>query len=750
MAVLEFVDRYDIAVGSRSYQCVIDSDWKVGFRGHQGSPRLSTYRYTKAGVFTPADDASGIGGSCYDLTLSIIGATRIVITSGGSGDVAMQSYDSDGLLSLIDTLTTTFPKTIVLDDNRGIAFIGEGHAGGPTIESYPFTIAGFGSLINATSVDSRMASWLGIDSEDSVLFLKSDNNPEGLTSWSYDNDGDNITYKDVANTYNIISNGGGAFVHTEKKWVIDASDSGIYIYPYNSDGTFEAALSSITARAFCNLVVDTASRTIYATASGTSYRVYVYSYSEDGTVITELGAFNEVNYYHDCGCALDSINGILMVPVRNFTTGDEGFISFLAPLSMTCHGITDDLAKATVRKMHSKLEITWSDSFIDNTLSASVNDSNVVNDAYSLISQVIDQVTAVPRQWAHLDGALYPDGTFYPMPGNILSAAENQVGWWGTEECDSSGEWVVDPTLITQFAARPLYSLIVCGENIYGEYPRSFEINVYTLAADVVPVHTETVTDDVGTGWALSKVDAGDAQAVKWDKTLTVDINSCEKIELIVKKWNVAGRVVKISEFYTAIVNEYDGDDIVSLRFLEESEIADGTLPVGNISCNEVDIKLQNVDNQFFWNNTASPIHTQLKVNRKIVAYLGIEKADTSIHWETLGTFFSGDWDAEENGTTASTTARDRMELLRKADYEVSELQEDITLYDLAELVLNDAKTKITDLQWNIDIDLQNFIIPYAWFPKQSYFKCIKSIVGACMGRAYMNRNDVLQIETDL
>lgn len=415
-----------------------------------------------------------------------------------------------------------------------------------------------------------------------------------------------------------------------------------------------------------------------------------------------------------------------------------------------CHDDTDTLHEATTRKFHGKVEITWSDSFIDNTLSATVNDSNPVNESYSLISQAVDETIAIPRQWAHLDGELYPDGTFYPMPGNTLFAAENQVGWWGVEECDSSGEWTTDPTLVTQFAARPLYSLTVCGENIYGEYPRSFVINIYELSTDTVPIHTETVVDDVGTGWTLSKVDAGDPQSVKWDKTLAVNITSCEKIELIIGKWNTAGRVVKVSEFYTVIKNEYGDDDIVSLRFLEESEIADGTIPVGNISCNEVDIKLQNVENQFFWNNTDSPIHTQLKVNRKIVAYVGIEKTDTTIHWETLGTFFSGDWNAEENGATASTTARDRMELLRKADFEVSELQENITLYDLAEIVLNDAKTKITDLQWVIDTELQNYIIPYAWFKKQSYFKCIKTIVGACMGRAYMNRDDVLHLETEL
>lgn len=417
---------------------------------------------------------------------------------------------------------------------------------------------------------------------------------------------------------------------------------------------------------------------------------------------------------------------------------------------MACHDETDALQEATVRKYHGKLEITWSDSFIDNTIAASVNDSNPVNDDYSLIGQVMDESLDTTRKWAHLDDVIVPDGSYYPMPGNALSAAENQVGWYGEESSDSSGEWVTDPTLTTTFAARPMSTLSLCGDNVYGEYPVSFDVKIYTNVGDSVPVHTESVVNGVGTGWTLSKVNVGDSQAVKWDKSLTVEINSCEKMELIIKKWSDTGRVVKITEFYSAITVTYTDEDIVSLKLLEESEIADGTLPVGNISCNELDVRLQNVENEFYYNNTDSPIHTQLKINRKIVAYLGIELADTSIYWEKLGTFFSGDWKAEENDTLAGTTARDRMELLRKADFEVSELYENITLYDLAEIVLNDAKTKITDLQWNIDTNLQNFTVPFAWFEKQSYFKCIKEIAQACMSRAYMDRDDVLQIETDL
>ncbi len=37
-----------------------------------------------------------------------------------------------------------------------------------------------------------------------------------------------------------------------------------------------------------------------------------------------------------------------------------------------------------------------------------------------------------------------------------------------------------------------------------------------------------------------------------------------------------------------------------------------------------------------------------------------------------LGTFWSGDWSAPEDGVYAQTTGRDRLELLRKSTYSTS------------------------------------------------------------------------------
>jgi len=378
------------------------------------------------------------------------------------------------------------------------------------------------------------------------------------------------------------------------------------------------------------------------------------------------------------------------------------------------------------------------------------------------IGHAADLIEISPRRWAHLDNTIKLNGTFYPFPGTNLLAASNQVGWWGNIRCNSNGEWIEsgstttttvgpseNPKLTIKFASRPIYALNVTGEHIYGEYPVSFIVRIYKLSTDTVPVLTETVTDGVGTGWVRSKVLSGDAVAVKWLKSLNTVIGTAQKMELEVVKWNDGFRVVKIVEFYTAIVETYTDDDILSIELTEENEIADGTLPIGNISSNELDLRLQNVEDRFFVGNTDSPIYTLLKNNRRIKAWIGIEISGTT-EYVLLGTYFSGDWDTSELGVDVKTSARDRMELLRGSDFEISELYEEITLYDLMVIILEDAKIKIPDLFYTIDIKLDDYAVKYAWFEKQSYFQCIKEIVGASMGRAYMDRNDVLKIETKL
>ncbi|HHV41481.1 MAG TPA: hypothetical protein GXX72_01345 [Clostridiaceae bacterium] len=66
-------------------------------------------------------------------------------------------------------------------------------------------------------------------------------------------------------------------------------------------------------------------------------------------------------------------------------------------------------------------------------------------------------------------------------------------------------------------------------------------------------------------------------------------------------------------------------DDIISINLLEEREVSQGSLPVGNISANEIDIRLNNESRKFDAGNRQSPLYQLLKANRRIKAWLGAD-----------------------------------------------------------------------------------------------------------------------------
>ena len=286
----------------------------------------------------------------------------------------------------------------------------------------------------------------------------------------------------------------------------------------------------------------------------------------------------------------------------------------------------------------------------------------------------------------------------YPAPAPESYAIDFQMGWWGKDHCDGNGDFD-DPQILTiQFSSRPVVTLRVVGDSAWGEYPVDFNIKVMDGSASTL--YSEVVTSNA---------------AVTWSQDISsLDINDAEYIELTVLKWSHPFRVVKIAEAYTSIVTVYDGDEIMKMSINEEMEIKDGTLPIGNISCNELDLSLNNVDDKFFPSNTDALLYTQVKKNRRIVAELGFTLASGEIEYIPMGTYWSGDWKVDENGTVASTSGRDRLELLRKSTFYPSELYQDYNLKQLAEVILTDALSIMPDLEYNIDSDLENYIIPYS------------------------------------
>jgi hypothetical protein len=327
------------------------------------------------------------------------------------------------------------------------------------------------------------------------------------------------------------------------------------------------------------------------------------------------------------------------------------------------------------------------------------------------------------------------------MPDSDLG---DEMGYFSATASDASAEWnpLYAPRLTVEFAARPVLGLSVHGDQQYNEYPVNFSISIYGNGVDALLYNIDVVGND----------------KIYWLQSISTEhIIAAERMVLSISKWSLPDRVAKITEFYTAIVEEYSGTDIVSISLLEEREIADGSLPVGNISANELDLELQNismlqgaeqVSDPFSYENSASFLMNVLKKNRRIRVWLGLVLPDDSVEYMPLGVFWSGDWQVSERSAIVSTSARDRMESLRKAEYSTSTILENTTLYALAGAVLDAAVLSIPapDLVYEIDTELLDYAVPYGYFPRQSYFKCLQQIAAACMGQAYMTRGDVLKI----
>lgn len=375
-----------------------------------------------------------------------------------------------------------------------------------------------------------------------------------------------------------------------------------------------------------------------------------------------------------------------------------------------------DQMRAPIRDVYAKIQIDYSDPELDQSIEIFTNE--MANISYP--NQVADGVESTIDKIASLDGS-WILGEYRLAP---MTELEGQMGWWGEQLADANNYFIEPyPTINATFIHRPIRELKVVGDDKRCEYPVDFEINLYD-ELDTLK-HTETITNN---------------DKVKWRKVLNPNITGITRIELVIKKWSNPSRQAKITEFFTSIQETYIENDIMSMDFLEEREVSQGSLPVGNISSNEIKIKLNNHTRKFDTGNKDSPLYGLIKANRRIKAWIGTER-----ELIPLGIFWSKDWDVPEDGLTASTIGRDRLDRLRDSTYSTSVVQVNKNMYELAQIILHDANVP-DDLYW-LDDELKEYTVPYAYFEPQSHREALRKIAGACLGQVYCDRQGIIRIE---
>lgn len=271
------------------------------------------------------------------------------------------------------------------------------------------------------------------------------------------------------------------------------------------------------------------------------------------------------------------------------------------------HPVTQDYLEAVSadeRRIKAKIQIDYTDPFMDQSISISTSEQ--ANVSYPV--HTADAINEPYAKFAALDGAWVLDGTFALAPGTFEAAETKQMGWWGSVLAGVGGVFVEPyPALTVTHFGRPVHRIRVTGDNKRGEYPVDFTVTIYD-AADTV-LHEEIVTGN---------------NEVFYVRDIT-PVTQAAKQVLRIQRWSHEGHQVKILELFTSIQEIYEGDDILLIHLLEERDVSQGSLPVGNISANEIDIRLENRDRKFDAGNTQSPLYQLLKANRRIKAWLGVK-----------------------------------------------------------------------------------------------------------------------------
>ena len=376
------------------------------------------------------------------------------------------------------------------------------------------------------------------------------------------------------------------------------------------------------------------------------------------------------------------------------------------------------------RNPRAKIEITWTDTQEDETIRAS---ADAARGSYP--EQVVDNIDSPTEKWFSLDGQSMLNGEYYVAP-NEDNKDLYQVGWWGTKLADENGDFASTQLLRVAFPSRPVIELKVFGDSLREEYPVDFDVEVYDDEQNLI--YTEEVRGNTDIFWRKDVVGEG--------------LSNVTRLELKIYKWSHSNKQCKIIEFFSSIRQVYTDDDIMFLNLIEESEVEDAGLPIGNISTNEVSFRLYNENNRFSPGNPDSALFGLVKKNRRVQPFVGIE-IDDFVEWQPLGTFWTGDWSAPEQELYAETTARDRLELMRESTFETSEVIEDTNLYELAEIVFQDYG--LTPDRYNIDAKLMEFEIKYGWFDPISHREALRQIAEASVSRVYSDRRGIIRIESE-
>ena len=199
-----------------------------------------------------------------------------------------------------------------------------------------------------------------------------------------------------------------------------------------------------------------------------------------------------------------------------------------------------------------------------------------------------------------------------------------------------------------------------------------------------------------------------------------------DSLTLRIEAMNVPNNRVRIYYVKFGLGLEYDNEWIMSTNSSSVLSAINEDLPEVNFS-----VTLKNDDQRFNVDNPSSEINF-LESGQNLSVSYGYELDDGNIEWMQLHSLRVSEWSA--NDTQATIKAVDRFKYMSDSYYKGVYYEDGITLYDLAEIVLEDAGIESAD--YYLDSYLKKVIV-HNPLPNVTHKEALQIIANA--GRCIMD-----------
>jgi len=390
------------------------------------------------------------------------------------------------------------------------------------------------------------------------------------------------------------------------------------------------------------------------------------------------------------------------------------------------------------RRISARVEITYTDPFSEEGV-ITVTAPDFSYPSHS--DDIVDGKYEVPGKWFSFSDNLL-DGNSLLCLEPSETKGKYSVGWWSDDLSDENGEFDPGLMITMEFPARPVFFLKMYGDTELGGYPVDFEYKLYGVDDVLLATHTVTANDDPTWRYELIELPSSPGEEVP-DPVFDV-----VKITFEVTKISAPLAQCRIIELFTAYTETYESNELFGISLLEEMDYESGTVPIGNISSNQITVSLHNEDRRFDPSNPESPIRTMMLKHRRIKAWLGVEiNEEVGLEWYPLGVFYSMDWSSPDNSPVTTVMGLDRLELLRNSDFAPYEVFADYSLGALAETILTDAG--LLEAEYVIDPGLyeSDYVVPYAWFNRMTHRYALQKVAENALGFVYCDRYGRIHLE---